>query len=114
MLEAETFEESIKLLNSNIELPSFFHQVVHQVVHQLFTCHQFSQTSVISSIAKDDHLFKIYQSDLTKNWSMFSLSKDKSTSVLDASFLETVIFSHGAKTVLLETELETSTNQVTK
>jgi hypothetical protein len=69
---------------------------------------------VISSIAKDDHLFKIYQSDFTKNWSIFSLNKDKSTSVLDASVLEIVIFSHGAKTVLLEARLETSTNQVIK
>jgi hypothetical protein len=67
---------------------------------------------VISSIAKEDHLFKIYQSLFTKNWSISTLSGDKSTSVFDAFSLEIVIVSHGAKTVVLEARLDTSTNQV--
>jgi hypothetical protein len=67
---------------------------------------------VISSTAKSEPLFKIYQSDLIKNSSILSLDKDKSTSVLDVSFFKIVIFSPGAKTVLLEALLETSTSQV--
>jgi hypothetical protein len=96
------------LLNVNIELLQPCH---HQVTS---LCHQVSGVSVISSIAKDDHLFKIYQSDFTKNWSIFSLSQNKSISVFDAFSLRIVIFSHGAKTVLLEARLDTSTNQVIK
>jgi hypothetical protein len=109
ILDDETFEESIKLLNINIELSQ---SVPKDPVVQVPLCCQLPHSSVISSTAKDDHLFKIYQSDLTKNWSILSLDKDKSTSVLEASVLEIVIFSHGAKTVLLEARLDTSTNQV--
>ncbi|MDR2411651.1 MAG: hypothetical protein LBD88_03635 [Candidatus Peribacteria bacterium] len=49
------------MLNVNIQL---FQSCHHQVSP---LCHQVSEVSVISSIAKDDHLFKIYQSDFTKN-----------------------------------------------
>jgi hypothetical protein len=43
-------------------------QAVPVVVHCIVpVCHEFSQSPVMSSIAKDDHLFKIYQSDFTKN-----------------------------------------------
>jgi hypothetical protein len=95
--EEETCEKSIKLLNVKIWLKEF-----EDAFEPVFVS--------LGLEVKESQLFKIYQSDLIKNWSIGFFSADKTISSFEAFALKIQICSPGAKTVLFLLRFDTSTN----